>query len=141
MITIEFYWNDLTEKKQNDIMETLHMKPGDRGWNSFPIVILDVDEDGSSHMKEQEPLTVEPKRIELPDETKAWLDKMDAVDVLANIANICIDWDGYRTANGLGSLINEIWAYARYSADRLLKTQEPQLVIRSRDYIEGTVLR
>ena len=79
-------------------------------------------------LKAQEPATIEPKRIDLTDETKAWLDKMDAVDALGNIANICMDWDGYRTANGLGGLINEIWAYARYSADRLLKSQEPRVM-------------
>ena len=73
-------------------------------------------------LKAQE-ATVEPKRIELADKTKSWLDKMDAVDALGNIADICIDWDGYRTANGLGGLINEIWAYARYCADRLQKAQ------------------
>jgi hypothetical protein len=79
-------------------------------------------------LKVQEPATVEPKRIELVDETKAWLDKMDAVDALGNIADICIDWDGYRTADALGGLINEIWAYSRYCADRLAKTQEPKPV-------------
>jgi hypothetical protein len=47
------------------------------------------------------------------------------VDALGNIADICIDWDGYRTADGLGGLVNEIWAYARYCADRLKKAQEP----------------
>lgn len=76
-------------------------------------------------LKAQDIATIQPKRIELADETKAWLDEMDAVDALGNIANICIDWDGYRTANGLGGLINEIWAYARYCADRLAKAQEP----------------
>lgn len=76
-------------------------------------------------LKAQEEVTIEPKRIDLEEETKAWLDKMDAVDALANIANICIDWDGYRTADGLGGLVNEIWAYARYCADRIAKAQEP----------------
>ena len=76
-------------------------------------------------LKAQE-LTIEPKRDELPEETKAWLDKMDAVEALGNIADICIDWDGYRTANGLGGLINEIWAYAKYCADKLMKAQEPE---------------
>lgn len=76
-------------------------------------------------LKAHEQATIEPKRIDLADETKAWLDKMDAVDALENITSICVDWDGYRTANGLGGLINEIWAYARYCADRLLKAQEP----------------
>lgn len=79
-------------------------------------------------LKAHETATVEPKRIDLADETKAWLDKMDAVDALGNIANICVDWDGYRTADGLGGLINEIWAYARYCADRLLKAQEPRVM-------------
>ena len=76
-------------------------------------------------LKEHEKATIEPKRIDLTDETKAWLDKMDAVDALGNIADICMDWDGYRTADGLGGLINEIWAYARYCADRLSIVQEP----------------
>ena len=75
-------------------------------------------------LKAQDIATIQPKRIELADETKAWLDEMDAVDALGNIADICIDWDGYRTANELGGLINEIWAYARYCADKLLKAQE-----------------
>lgn len=81
--------------------------------------------DALALLKAQEPATIEPKRIELADETKAWLDQMDAVDALGNIADICIDWDGYRTANGLGGLVNEIWAYARYCANRLAKVQEP----------------
>lgn len=85
-----------------------------------------VMRDALELLKAQEPATVEPKRIDLADETKAWLDKMDAVDALGNIADICIDWDGYRTANGLGGLINEVWAYARYCADRLAKAQEPR---------------
>jgi len=84
--------------------------------------------DALALLKEHEKATVEPKRIDLTDETKAWLDKMDAVDALGNIADICMDWDGYRTANGLGGLVNEIWAYARYCADRLQKAQEPKLV-------------
>lgn len=76
-------------------------------------------------LKERESATVEPKQIELVDETKAWLDTMDAVDALNNIAIICIDWDGYRTANGLGELINEIWAYAQYCAKKLKEEQKP----------------
>ena len=84
--------------------------------------------DAIALLKAQEPATVEPKRIDLADETKAWLDKMDAVEALSNIANICMDWDGYRTANGLGGLINEIWAYARYCANRLFKAHEPRVM-------------
>lgn len=90
------------------------------------VPIADIIDDIIALLKAQGVATVEPKRIELADETKAWLDKMDAVDALNNIADICIDWDGYRTADGLGGLINEIWAYARYCADRLLKAQEPK---------------
>lgn len=82
--------------------------------------------DALALLKKQECATVEPKRPELPNETKEWLDKMDAVEMLGNIADICIDWDGYRTANGLGGLINEIWAYARYGADKLMKEQSQQ---------------
>lgn len=82
--------------------------------------------DALALLKAQEKATIEPKRIDLDDETKAWLDKMDAVDALGNIADICMDWDGYRTVNGLGGLVNEIWAYARYCADRLLKAQEAE---------------
>ena len=105
-------------------------KPGvycpfnDDVWNSI--------RDALELLKAQEKATIEPKRIELEEETKAWLNDMDAVDALGNIADICIDWDGYRTANGLGGLVNEIWAYARYCADRLLKAQEPVEPVRSK---------
>ena len=81
--------------------------------------------DAIALLKAQEQATIEPKRIDLSDETKAWLNGMDAVEALGNIANICMDWDGYRTADGLGGLRNEIWAYARYCANRLAKEQEP----------------
>lgn len=76
-------------------------------------------------LKEQDVLTVKPKLLDLPNKTKAWLDEMDAVDALGNIADICIDFDGYRTANGLGELINEVRTYASYCAYKLLKTQKP----------------
>lgn len=68
-----------------------------------------------------EPETFSPKPDELCDETKLWLDGMTAEERLREIADICIDWDGYRTAEGLGGLLNEIWAYARYP----VKAQEP----------------
>ena len=57
---------------------------------------------------------VKPTPDKLLEETKKWLDKQTAEERLATIKDICIDWDGYRTAAGLGSLINEIWAYAAY---------------------------
>lgn len=79
-------------------------------------------------LKVQEPLTIEPQPKELEPETKAWLDKMNAVDALNNIADICVDWDGYRTADGLGGLINEIWAYARYCAQKLSQAPEPRIL-------------
>ena len=117
---------DKREKVISDLEEQLawirdndfHKFPG---WGHTVLAMRDALE----LLKAQEQATIEPKRIELADETKAWLDKMDAVDALGNIADICIDWDGYRTANGLGGLINEIWAYARYCADRIAKAQEP----------------
>lgn len=87
-----------------------------------------IQADALDLLKAHEIATVEPKCINLTDETKAWLDKMDAVDALRNIADICMDWDGYRTVNGLGELVNEIWAYARYCADRLQKAQEPRVM-------------
>lgn len=42
MITIEFYWNDLTEKKQKEIIDLI----GDNNnWDYFPIATLDIEED------------------------------------------------------------------------------------------------
>lgn len=87
-------------------------------------LIDEAEKDVLALMKAQN-LTVEPKLLELEDETKAWLDEMDAVDALGNIAYICMDFDGYRTANGLGELINEVRTYASYCAYKLLKTQKP----------------
>lgn len=57
---------------------------------------------------------VQPAPEELLDETKKWLDSQTAEERLTTIKDICLDWDGYRTAAGLGGLINEIWAYAAY---------------------------
>ena len=46
MITIEFYWDDLTEKMQNEIREALSMEPDDNGnWDVIPIATLEVEED------------------------------------------------------------------------------------------------
>ena len=46
MITIEFYWNDLTEKMQNEIREILGMESDDNGnWDVIPIATLDVEQD------------------------------------------------------------------------------------------------
>ena len=105
------YWNDIDD--YIECQRRLHV---------YAINLLEA----------QECATVEPKRSELSDETKAWLDKMDAVEMFSNIADICIDWDGHRTANALGGLIKEIWAYARYGADKLMKEQS------QRDYEAAT---
>lgn len=41
MITIEFYWNDLTEKKQQEILDTL----GDNeNWDVIPFCTLEIEE-------------------------------------------------------------------------------------------------
>ena len=65
---------------------------------------------------------IKPVPDKLLEETKKWLDKQTAEERLAIIKDICVDWDGYRTADGLGSLINEIWAYATYPCNN--KAQE-----------------
>lgn len=57
---------------------------------------------------------VKPNPDELPMETKKWLDAQTPEERLETIKDICVDWDGYRTAAGLGSLVNEIWAYVAY---------------------------
>ena len=57
---------------------------------------------------------VKPAPSELRTETKKWLDTHTAEWRLAAIKDICLNWDDYRTAAGLGGLINEIWAYAVY---------------------------
>lgn len=57
---------------------------------------------------------VEPDPGELPEKTKEWLDTQTPEERLETIKDICVDWDGYRTAAGLGGLVNEIWAYAAY---------------------------
>ena len=57
---------------------------------------------------------LKPEPIKLPESTKKWLDTQTPEKRLELIKEMCIDWDGYRTAAGLGSLINEIWAYAAY---------------------------
>ena len=61
-------------------------------------------------LKAQELPPVKPEKLE--ERTTKWLDKMTAEERLKEIAAILNDWDGYRTAKGLGGLINEIWAYA-----------------------------
>ena len=68
--------------------------------------------DALSILKEYEHAA--PEKLELSEETKAWLDGMTAEERLNTIAVICADWDGFRTAKGLGSLIDEILAYANY---------------------------
>ena len=70
-------------------------------------------------LKAQELPPVKPEKLE--ERTTKWLDKMTAEERLKEIAAILNDWDGYRTAKGLGGLINEIWAYALYP----VKAQEP----------------
>lgn len=57
---------------------------------------------------------VKPAPDKLSERTKNWLDGQTAEERLTTIKDICLDWDGYRTAAGLGSLINEILAYAAY---------------------------
>ena len=39
--TIKFYWNDLTEKKQKEIIEEIGND--DNNWDVFPITTLDIE--------------------------------------------------------------------------------------------------
>lgn len=57
---------------------------------------------------------IKPEPNKLSEETKKWLDRKTPEKRLELIKDMCVDWDGYRTAAGLGSLINEIWACAAY---------------------------
>ena len=42
MITIEIYWQDLTKKKQEEILELL----GENcNWDAIPICTIDIEED------------------------------------------------------------------------------------------------
>lgn len=63
-------------------------------------------------LKTQKLPPVKPEKLE--ERTTKWLDNMTAKERLEEIAAILDDWDGHRTAKGLGMLINEIWAYALY---------------------------
>lgn len=56
----------------------------------------------------------EPHKIELDTEEKEWLGKMTAEERLELIREICVDWDGYRDADHLGDLLNEVWIYAAF---------------------------
>lgn len=67
-------------------------------------------------MKAQSDGEVEPRPADLDPEVIEWLNDKSPSDAMGTIANICIDWDGYRTFDGLGLLVNEIWAYARHWA-------------------------
>ena len=62
--------------------------------------------------------SVQPRKEDLDNGQKKWLDGMTAKQRLALIRDICVDWDGYRTADKLGELINELWAYAAYPITR-----------------------
>ena len=73
-------------------------------------------------LKAQELPPVKPEKLE--ERTKKWLDGMTAEERLEEIAAILDDWDGYRTAKGLGGLINEVWAYALYP----VKAQQPRVM-------------
>lgn len=80
--------------------------------------------DAHDLLKAQELPDVKPEKLE--ERTTKWLDQMTAEERLEEIAAILDDWDGYRTAKGLGGLINEVWAYALYP----VKAQEPRVMTR-----------
>lgn len=78
-----------------------------------------LERDALELLKAQELPPVKPEK--LAERTTKWLDNMTAEERLKEIAVILDDWDGYRTAKGLGMLINEVWAYTLYP----VKVQEP----------------
>ena len=87
-----------------------------------------MESDAIELLKAQELPPVKPEKLE--ERTTEWLDKMTAKERLEEIAAILDDWDGYRTAKGLGTLINEVWAYALYP----VKEQESFQPFRSGGY-------
>lgn len=65
---------------------------------------------------------IQPSPEKLPNTD--WIANMTAEERLNLIAELCVDWDGYRTADGLGTLLNEIWAYAIYPVRTSRPTDE-----------------
>ena len=49
MIAIEIYWQDLTEEKQNEIIERLGIDPDDHNWDIFPMTTIDINEDSGGN--------------------------------------------------------------------------------------------
>jgi len=90
----------------------------DTGWCNRDAIYKDA----ITLLKVQELPDVKPEKLE--ERTTKWLDQMTAEERLEEIAAILDDWDGYRTAKGLGGLINEVWAYALYP----VKAQEPRVM-------------
>ena len=42
---IEFYWNDLTKEKQQEIREALDMDDNDNGnWDIIPMAVMEIEE-------------------------------------------------------------------------------------------------
>lgn len=54
---------------------------------------------------------VYPHSAMLDEKTKKWLEGQTARERLQVISDMCVDWDGHRTADRLGELINEVRAY------------------------------
>lgn len=43
MITIEIYWDDLTERAQNEILKKLNITNKEHNWDVFPIATVDIE--------------------------------------------------------------------------------------------------
>ena len=65
---------------------------------------------------------IEPCVMQLHPSIKKYLDTLSAEARLQLIADFTYDWDGYRTTNGLGYLLNQIGAYAGYPVKAHLAT-------------------
>lgn len=63
-------------------------------------------------------LTLTPKCEPIGNGMKNFLKDLSAEEFITFIHDICEDWDGYRFADGLGTLLNEIQSYTAYFLSR-----------------------
>lgn len=59
-------------------------------------------------------LSVTPTAEWPGDDMKSFLKRLNAEEFITFIHDLCFDWDGYRFADGLATLLNEIRSYTAY---------------------------